>query len=301
MECNQSRECLAAGLVGQLPADVQQQLDAHLAQCPACQREAEAVRQVWQTLGQLPPPEPSAQVRPRFYAMLAEFEAAAQRAPWPVRLGHWLRPLVAAFPARQLAYSLLLVGGGIAVGTRLHDRLGPEAGATSGSGVATALAPASEQQIVLARLTSPSATQRLQAVGQTQDLAPGNHKVVGALLRTLTQDSNVNVRLAALEALAQLGQDPVVRQGLVYALTRQESPLVQAALADVLGQLQERRSVPPLRTLLQQPNLDPAVKSKIEQTIHTLSDGPSIVPSTSLRHDQTILSPRSERPIAIVI
>jgi len=301
MECDQSREWLAVGLAGQLPADAQQQLDAHLAQCPACQREAEAVRQLWQALGQLPPPEPSTHVRPRFYAVLAEFEAAAQRAPWPVRLGHWLRPLVAAVPVRRLAYNLLLVGGGIAIGTRLHEQPRPEAGASPNLVVVTAPAPTNEQQIILARLTSPSAMQRLQAVGQTRDLVPGNHKVVGALLRTLTQDPNVNVRLATLEALAQLGQDPVVRQGLVYALTRQESPLVQAALADALGQLQERRSVPPLRVLLQQPNLDPAVKSKIEQTIHTLSDGLPLGPATSLRHDQTSLSPRPERPVAVVI
>ncbi len=301
MDCNHSREWLTQSLAGQLPPDTQQQLTAHLAQCPACQQEAEAVRQLWQQLGQLPLPAPSEQIRPRFYAMLAEFEVAAQRTPWPLRLGQWLRPLMAAIPARRLAYSLLLIGGGITIGTRLQDRPGPEAGTSARPVVATAPAPVSEQPVVLARLASPSAMQRLQAVGQIRDLAPGNHKVVGALLRTLTQDPNVNVRLATLEALAQLGQDPVVRQGLVLALTRQESPLVQAALADVLGQLQERQSVPPLRVLLQQPNLDPAVKSKINQTIHTLSDDPPIGPAASLPHDQTNYSPRLERPVAAVV
>lgn len=297
-DCKQSREWLAQRLADQLPPADQAQLDAHLTQCPACQQEAAALGHIWATLPHLPVPAPSAQLRPRFYAMLAEQEAAAQRPTWPARLGQWLQPLVAQ-PAWRLAYSALLVAGGIAIGTQLQKSPAPVI-ATSPARAPVAVSPASAPQVILAGLTSPSAMQRLQAVSQTRDLSPGNHQVAGALLRTLTQDPNVNVRLAALDALSALGQDPVVRQGLVYALVRQDSPLVQAALADVMVQLQERRSVPRLRALLRQANLDNTVKSKIEASIYQLSAGRPAAPAPPQRHDQTHITPCAECPTLTV-
>jgi hypothetical protein len=119
--------------------------------------------------------------------------------------------------------------------------------------------------------------------------------VVSALLSTLNNDPNVNVRLATLEALAPLAQqDATVRLGLVHSLAQQPSPLVQSSLADVMVQLQERRSVKPLRELLKQADLDETVKDKIEQSIRTLSKGPPAAPSTPPRHDQTHVSPQPE-------
>lgn len=81
----------------------------------------------------------------------------------------------------------------------------------------------------------------------------------------------MNVRLVTLEALADLARDPRVREGLVQSLSRQESPLVQVALADVMLKLQEKRSLKPMRQLLQRPNTNDLVKSKLEQTIKELS------------------------------
>ncbi|GAA4033205.1 hypothetical protein GCM10022409_16910 [Hymenobacter glaciei] len=155
--------------------------------------------------------------------------------------------------------------------------------------MATTTADAKEQKMLLTMLQNPSATQRLRAVGQSKEIAKANEEVVTALLSTLNNDSNVNVRLATLEALAQLGQDPVVRQGLVRSLTLQDSPLVQSALADVMVQLQVRRSVQPLRQLLRQTGLNETVKTKIESSIQTLSTGrhpDPLTPQTHEKHDE---------------
>lgn len=136
------------------------------------------------------------------------------------------------------------------------------------------------QVMLLLLIDNPSATERLRAVGYTKELPDPNARVVNALLRTLNQDPNVNVRLATLKALMPLAQnDATVRLGLVHALAQQESPLVQAALADAVVQLPERRSVPPPRRLLKQANLDDMVKSKIEQSIQTLSNGLPAAPA----------------------
>jgi hypothetical protein len=76
---------------------------------------------------------------------------------------------------------------------------------------------------------------------------------------------------ATLEALTHFARDPVVRQGLIQSILQQESPLVQAALADVMLKLQEKRSIPSFKKLLLQKDLNGMVRSKIEETITRLT------------------------------
>jgi hypothetical protein len=293
--CAGTREQLVDWLSNQLPEAEREGIDAHLAQCPACRQELAALQQVWQTMGLLPAPAPSEQLRPRFYAMLAGFQAEAQREPAAIRFMSWLRQQLAAGPALRLAYTLLVLGVGLALGYGLSYRSqrAQQAGPAS---LAADSESSQQQQVVLALLENPSATQRLRGVSSTRAIGQVNQEVLGALLSTLNNDPNVNVRLATLDALAVLGEDPVVRQGLVHSLTMQESPLVQSALADVMVQLQVRRSVKPLRQLLRQANLNEAVKTKIENSIQTLSHGRSTDPLTPSQNDESRDQPQPDSP-----
>lgn len=298
MNCDDTKAQLVDYLSRQLSAPEHEALAAHLAQCAECRDELQATERVWHTLGQAAVPAPGPQARPEFYAMLAAFKEELETTPdYSLRgLWAWLRALPIPRPVLRLAYSLGLLAAGLLGGYWLNS--GPKPAAADQQQLAALAAQVGEmrQMMLLSLIDNPSATERLRAVGYTKELPDPNAKVVNALLSTLNQDPNVNVRLATLEALTPLAQaDATVRLGLVHALARQESPLVQAALADAMVQLQERRSVPPLRRLLKQANLDDRVKSKIEQSIQTLSDGPPAAPATPQRHDQTQLSPLPAR------
>jgi len=94
--------------------------------------------------------------------------------------------------------------------------------------------------------------------------------VIDALLATLNNDPNVNVRLSTLDALTQLAGYPEVREGLVKSISQQDSPVMQSAIADVMLKLQEKRSVKPLKQLLKQKGLDHGVRDKIKETINNL-------------------------------
>ena len=303
MNCESTKAQLADYLTGQLPEAEHLALEPHLAGCPACSEELEAVQRVWRTLGQATTPEPSPNLRPEFYAMLAGFKdtLGTESTYSPKGLWRWLRALQLPQPALRLAYSVALLAAGVAGGYWLNNQ--PKALPTGQQQLAALTAQVGEtrQLMLLALIDNPSATERLRAVSYTKELnGAADTKVTEALLSTLNHDDNVNVRLATLEALAPLAADPNVRLGLVHTLTKQESPLVQSALADVMVQLQERRSVPRLRALLKQANLDNTVKSKIEESIQTLSTGQPTAPSSPQRHDQTHISPRAERPAVAV-
>ncbi len=61
-----------------------------------------------------------------------------------------------------------------------------------------------------------------------------DQELLTALLTTLNQDQNINVRLASLDALEKFTSDAGVRKELEQSISKQQSPLVQIALIDAL-------------------------------------------------------------------
>jgi HEAT repeat protein len=86
-------------------------------------------------------------------------------------------------------------------------------------------------------------------------------QVEEALLYAVNHDSNVNVRLSAVDALQKYARDPQVSKSLVEALEPQDSPLVQIALIDLLVEAREDAVVPELRKLEREP-VNEAVKQR---------------------------------------
>jgi HEAT repeat protein len=74
------------------------------------------------------------------------------------------------------------------------------------------------------------------------------------LVHTLNYDPNVDVRLAAVDAIARFAGYSTVRIDLVRSLPKQDSPLVQIALIDLLVQLHERQSVDAFKRIIEDTN-----------------------------------------------
>jgi len=91
------------------------------------------------------------------------------------------------------------------------------------------------------------------------------------LLRVLKLDPNVNVRLAAVDALQQFVQNPDVRKGLIDALGHSQSPLVQIALIHAMVQANEKDSLAVLKALLEDADIDPNVRERAEWALQKLS------------------------------
>ncbi|GAB2586251.1 HEAT repeat domain-containing protein [Spirosoma areae] len=274
INCEQTQEQFTEWLSNQLPDAERAIMETHLAQCPACRAEATGARAVWQRMGTLPMPEPSPTARIRFQAMLDTYKdtVIAEEESVFENLFTKLRLLWTPTSAFRLAYSFALLSVGIAVGYWFQRSSTPVV-AYQQQQIDTLSTQVQEmrQMMLLSLLENPAASERLRAVSYTEDISQVNEQVVDALLTTLNNDPNVNVRLVTLEALAKLADNPNVREGLVQSITRQESPLVQSALADVMVNLQEKKSIKPLRQLLRDDKLNHLVKGKIEQSIRDLS------------------------------
>ncbi len=127
------------------------------------------------------------------------------------------------------------------------------------------------EMLALSLLEHPSASERLRAVSYVEEIDTVDARVKDALLTTLNNDENINVRLTALETLSKMTADPKVREGLIQSIVHQDSPLIQSALADLMLKMQAKKSVRSLQQLLKKPETNEAIKDKIKQTIHQLS------------------------------
>ncbi|MFD2522581.1 HEAT repeat domain-containing protein [Emticicia soli] len=273
MNCEHAGEMMVDWLNNQMPASERAAFELHLNTCADCQKELQATRQLWEVMGNVAVPKPSDNLPIQFYTMLETFKGAENKKVNKTAFWEDLRNKIEGlFTPRmllRLTYSMFLLMIGLGTGYWLNDRRTPDY-----QGQIQVLSDQVQdmnQKMMLTLLENSSATERLRAVSYTKEINEVDGQVVEALLSTLNNDSNVNVRLVTLEALVQLADNPKVREGLVQSILKQDTPLVQAALADVMVQLEEKRSIRPLQRLLEQDNVDVIVKTKIKETIKALS------------------------------
>ena len=274
MECGFDKTLLTLWLHDQLTDDERAKVDAHVASCAECQQELTTHEHLWELMEELPAPEPPAGTLVRFNAMLDVYKASGAGQGRGMAIVTRIKQFFTLQPAFVMAYSLLLVVVGIGLGHWLNAST-PTPGAPSGDKKQleelTAQISDMREMMMKSLLQNPSASERIRGVGYASEITRVNVGVIEALLTTLNNDQNVNVRLMTLEALTHYAADPAVREGLVASILQQESPLVQAALADVMLKLQEKNAVRPFKKLLQQKNLNSLVRTKIETAITRLS------------------------------
>lgn len=265
MKAKHYQELFAGKLKGELTPAENELLDRHLKSCADCRLEFAKTQQLWADMAMLSAPEPSPMLKAGFEDMLSNYQEQTERENnWKTRV----TGLLQWRPQISFMWQLVIVVFSFAGGYFLFSsgKSGQQQQLTELSGQVHEL----KQTMMLAMLENPSASERIKAVGFTHEIKHADNEVIQALLSTLNNDPNVNVRLSTLDALLQMAKKPEVREGLVQSITQQDSPMMQLAIAEAMLQLQETRSVKPLRQLLKQKNLDQLVRSKIEETIDKL-------------------------------
>lgn len=210
-------------------------------------------------------PEPSSAMRDRFYSMLEE-EKQSQNVSWAQQLNVWIDNQKSRFELRYVVYATAIFLTGLLIG----DLYAPISNQDEQIDQLTSEVSQMREVMMISLLDNSSPMERLKAVNISSDIRSVDDRVVNALLKTLNNDSNVNVRVAAVEALVSHASNPSARTGLIHSIASQESPIVQAALADAMLTLQESQSVDEFKKLLAKDELDANVRNKLENTIAEL-------------------------------
>jgi hypothetical protein len=268
MQCEEISSHLADHLSGSLGEAARRELAAHIADCPACREELHQASHVWQALGAIPAERPDFRtMRARLdRALAAHTQVNPSRARPTLRRIGW-RPLqVPAHALLQASAALLLVALGIVLGRELL----PAPAASPDLRELSQEVRDLRQMVALSLLQEPSASERLRGVSWSNQLERPGDKVVSALIETLMQDPDVNVRLASIDALKRFTAREVVRSAAIHALDTQRSPLVQMALIDFCVETQEHTALGALRRLSQDASTNEAVRARATWAIDHL-------------------------------
>ncbi len=279
MNCTRVQDSFIDYQDGSLPADESAALRAHLASCPVCQREWLALQEMTRRLDTLAEaPEPGPRLRENFYAMLETHQRTAD-APSPFalargRLDRFFAALLPAQPALQFAFAVALLLGGLFAGQHYLAR--PVVVAPADDSAKKELAALKAQLdsmgqlVTYSLLQQQSTTDRLQTVLAKMDLPSPDRKVLTDLVGALAFDPSINVRLSAVEALAQHADDSLVRAGVLSALPRERAPLVQVAMIELLANAREPNAQPVLERLSRDVELDRNVRDAARRALAAL-------------------------------
>lgn len=269
MTCEDFRKMMVDSLKQNDETPMPKPLAAHLAACPNCRQEMTDLRQSWNMLEELPEEIPSPALRQLFNE---QFDGELSRmrhlssASGASRKGKgfsFLR-MLRWQPAWQFATILLLLFIGYVGGSLSQKPAETEFRKLSLE------AEEMRRELSLVRLDASSAGDRLQGVRSCAQLSEPGDEIITRLMTILQSDSNIHVRLAAVDALYLFGDRPGVRQGVTQALTRQQSPLMQVALIDLLVAWREKRAVDHLKILAEDGHLDSGVSKRAKEGLEKL-------------------------------
>ncbi len=256
MEREQLESLIIDYIDGKLPENERISLERQLAQDPEAYQLYEQFREVLSAMDKASALRPSGNLKIRFEQALAE--EIRQTSGRQVFMG----PLFYRAAAAAVLVAAGLAGGyWISQNQRQQEEM-----------IALRNEMESTKQLMHSMLDNQtSASQRLQGVSVALQLTKADDDVVNALVQTMNEDPNSNVRLAAMDALATFDAEPAVRKALIASLTTQKDPVVQIALIQLLVRLKEKGVVKELERMVEDEQNLKAVKDEASNGILKLS------------------------------
>ena len=124
-----------------------------------------------------------------------------------------------------------------------------------------------KNMLVLSLLSHESPIQRMEGVSQARLLENPSEQITNQLFWILNNDSNVNVRLAAISGLGSI--DPTISHRLLDSLTDQSSVLVQLEIVHTVLNFGKEADQDRLRRLISESDLAPDRANRFKHVINT--------------------------------
>jgi len=246
--------------------DKKKEIEKKLLEAGYSKEELLDLKAFYSSLDDVQIPEPRDRMTESFYKMLTSEQSSTRdkTAPTQRLLTWWQQAEKRLVP--KMSYAFLFVILGWALGTWIT----PDVRYKNRISVMAVEITEMKEMVMLNLLEQTSPSKRMKALNLVDDWNEVDTKVVRALMQTLNYDPNVNVRLVTVATLARFTANPAVREGLIRSINRQQSPLVQLALADLMVSLHESESVPQFQRLLEKKDLNYEVRNRINEVIRML-------------------------------
>lgn len=252
MKCKEIQDKLMAYVMHEVSDTERNLIEEHIESCDVCQLELKNSRLIIEALDEVKEEQPSLTIKHRFENALQEEIKLEKERSKVVRLEtkhEWKSYL-------RVAASVVILISGYFLGKMSNNE--PEINSNK------------EQQALFTLLENQSASKRILAISKTTTYSVDDTRIIDALINKMFVDKNINVRLAAVEALTKFSSLEKVRNALLKALETDTEPSVQIELIQVLAEIQEKRALIPMKKLLDHEETPDYVKQELAYNMPTL-------------------------------
>jgi len=271
MQCNEVEPLLIDYIDMQLSPAARENVQHHLQNCVVCKHIMEEYKQLFVAMETKKVEMPGPALKEKFDIMLQSelnIDATARILKEDEGKKVIAMKKQPSFLLR-VAASVILIAAGVLIGMKMVNI--PKVVDTSAQ-MAELQQEVKEvkEALMFNQLGNESASERIKAVNYVDEMRNPDQKVINALLNTMNQDKNLNVRLAALYSVAKFSNSQVVRDSLVASLPRQKEPLMQIVLINILTEKKETKAIAPIKQILSDKKTLKPVKDIAEKGLQVL-------------------------------
>jgi len=226
----------------------------------------EELKTLVKTMEEIEIPSPSSEMSDRFYQMLEAEIDESKLASTKGSILSYLNNVLTQFLTSKLSYGLIMLIFGWMIGFWIV----PNTSVSNQMSQMNTEIQQMKELVMFSMLDQPMASERLQAMKMISPSPVDNDKIIASLLDALNKDSDVNVRMAAVEALLAFANLDRVKDGLKESVLKQNSPLVQLTLVDGLVAINDKAAIPIFESLISSNDVHQAVKDRSREGITKL-------------------------------
>jgi hypothetical protein len=267
MKCEEVDIKMIDYLDNNLDEQLRGEIERHVETCERCLDELKDTQLVLNTLAAGDMKKPSETLKINFYHMLhGEINKSENK------LQHGevkkLIPWYGMLKYRVAAGIAILICGTI-IG--LYFRMAvPGASASNEIRQLESEVSALKKMTILTMLKDGSSSERIQAVSYAEEFNKVDDNVIDVLVKTLNNDKNVNVRMAAAYALSKYADLRAVSDSLVKSLEIQSDPILQVTLINILAERREKSAVKPIQKIISNKSTMKEVRNVAENSLKVL-------------------------------
>ncbi len=234
--------------------------DIHIKSCEKCAKELQRLQFLMDQMSDEKEITPGEGVQKKFNAMLqSELSLLAAQNILEKDLKTKIFSFYRTSLVWKIAAACVILFAGILTGLSIKDFRTANTSLEQLSGIKKDLKDVKET-LMFSLLKDESASQRIKAVSYAEEMPDPDQQIIHALINTLNEDKNVNVRLAALYSVNKFSNDREVRDSLVQSLSKQTEPIIQIVLINMLTQKNETKAIQPIREIISRTNTNDEVK-----------------------------------------
>jgi hypothetical protein len=267
MKCEEVESVFVDYLENSVDNELRREIEDHLGTCERCLDELRNCQHILQTISSEEMVKPDDSMRINFYHMLhSEIKKSEKNLNENIQ-----KPSLAWYSNSlyRIAAGFLLLICGAFLGLIIHTGIVNSNNRNELAILQTEVAEL-KQSAMFTMLKDESSSDRIQAVNFVNDLENPDEQVIDALINTLNNDKNVNVRMTAAYALARFAGQKYVCDSLVKSLSIQDDPIIQITLINILLERKEKSALEPMQQIMTDKSTIKEVKAVAEKGIRLL-------------------------------